>query len=107
LNLSWDLDGFAFHFVDGVIKACIFILYIWLIGFIPDIRRVFQYHGAEHKSISTFEAGEELTVENARKYTTLHPRCGTSFIFFLLFISIIIFSVLFTIIQLELASCTF
>lgn len=97
-DLQWDLDGFAFHFVDGVIKACIFILYIWLIGFIPDIRRVFQYHGAEHKSISTFENGEELTVENARKYTTLHPRCGTSFIFFLLFISIIIFSVLFTII---------
>ena len=97
-QLNWDLDGFAFHFVDGVIKACVFILYIWLIGFIPDIRRVFQYHGAEHKSISTFESGEELTVENAKKYTTLHPRCGTSFIFFLLFISIIIFSVLFTIV---------
>lgn len=97
-ELNWDLDGFAFHFVDGVIKACIFILYIWIIGFIPDIRRVFQYHGAEHKSISTFEAGEELTVENAKKYTTLHPRCGTSFIFFLLFISIIIFSVLFAIV---------
>jgi uncharacterized protein YqhQ len=95
-NLNWDLDGFAFHFVDGSIKACIFILYIWLIGFLPDIKRVFQYHGAEHKSISTFEAGEDLTVENARKFTTLHPRCGTSFIFFLLFISIIIFSVLFT-----------
>lgn len=97
-NLQWNLDGFAFHFVDGVIKAMIFILYIWGIGFIPDIYRVFQYHGAEHKSISTFEAGEELTVENARKHTTLHPRCGTSFIFFLLFISIIIFSVLFTVI---------
>ena len=84
--------------IDGVIKACVFILYIWIIGFIPDIRRVFQYHGAEHKSISTFEAGEELIVENARKFTTLHPRCGTSFIFFLLFISIIIFSVLFAIV---------
>lgn len=97
-KLNWDLDGFAFHFVDGVIKAFIFISYIFIIGFIPDIRRVFQYHGAEHKSISTFEAGEELTIENAKKYTTLHPRCGTSFIFFLLFISIIIFSVLFTIV---------
>lgn len=97
-ELNWDLDGFLFHFVDGTIKACIFILYIWIIGFIPDIKRVFQYHGAEHKSISTFEAGEELTVENAKKHTTLHPRCGTSFIFFLLFISIILFSVLFTII---------
>jgi uncharacterized protein YqhQ len=97
-DLKWNLDGFMFHFIDGTIKACIFILYIWLIGFIPDIRRVFQYHGAEHKSISTFEAGEDLTVENARKHTTLHPRCGTSFIFFLLFISIIIFSVLFTLV---------
>lgn len=96
-KLNWDLDGFAFHFVDGVIKAIIFVSYIFIIGFIPDIRRVFQYHGAEHKSISTFEAGEELIVENAKKYTTQHPRCGTSFIFFLLFISIIIFSVLFTV----------
>jgi uncharacterized protein YqhQ len=98
-KLNWDLEGFAFHFVDGVIKASIFVLYIWAIGKFDDIYRVFQYHGAEHKSISTFEAGEDLTVENARKYTTLHPRCGTSFIFFLLFISIIIFSVLFTFIQ--------
>lgn len=96
-SLDWNLDGFFFHFIDGIIKACVFILYIWLIGFIPDIKRVFQYHGAEHKSISTFEAGEDLTVENAQKFSTLHPRCGTSFIFFLLFISIIIFSVLFTI----------
>jgi len=96
--MNWDLDGFEFHFVDGIIKAFIFVLYIWLISFIPDIRRVFQYHGAEHKSISTFEAGEELTIENARKHTKLHPRCGTSFIFFLLFISIVIFSVLFTLV---------
>jgi uncharacterized protein YqhQ len=95
LTLGWNLDGFFFHFVDGIIKACVFVSYIWLISFIPDIRRVFQYHGAEHKAISTFEAGEELLIENAKKYKTLHPRCGTSFIFFLLFISIIIFSCLF------------
>ena len=60
-----------------------------------DIHRVFQYHGAEHKSIYTFEAGEELTVENARKHTTLHPRCGTSFLLFLVLISIVVFSVVF------------
>ncbi|MFZ4712364.1 MAG: DUF1385 domain-containing protein [Bacteriovoracaceae bacterium] len=95
---GFELNGFKFHFIDGVIKASIFILYIWLIGFLPDIKRVFQYHGAEHKSIATFEAGEKLIVENARKYTTLHPRCGTSFIFFLLFISIILFSVIFALI---------
>lgn len=98
LTLGWDLDGFFFHFIDGMIKACVFVLYVWLISFIPDIKRVFQYHGAEHKAISTFEAGEELLVENAVKFKTLHPRCGTSFIFFLLFISIIIFSCLFTVI---------
>ena len=96
----WGLDSFMFHAVDGAIKATIFILYIWLIGFIPDIRRVFQYHGAEHKSISTFEAGEDLVVENARKYPTFHPRCGTTFIFFLLFISIILFAGLFVFIKL-------
>ena len=95
LGSVWGLDSFMFHAVDGGIKAAIFILYIFLIGFIPDIRRVFQYHGAEHKSISTFEAQEELIVENARKYPTFHPRCGTTFIFFLLFISIVLFAGLF------------
>ncbi|MBP9674603.1 MAG: DUF1385 domain-containing protein [Bacteriovoracaceae bacterium] len=95
LGTSWDLDSSIFHAVDGVIKAFIFILYIYLIGLIPDVRLVFQYHGAEHKSIATFEAGQALTIENARRFSTLHPRCGTTFIFFLLFISIIIFSVIF------------
>ncbi|MBT4791685.1 MAG: DUF1385 domain-containing protein [Halobacteriovoraceae bacterium] len=95
-KLGWSLDGYAFHLIDGCIKACIFVIYIKLIGYVPDIKRVFQYHGAEHKSIATFEAGEELSIENAKKYSKLHPRCGTSFIFFLLFISIIIFSGLFT-----------
>ena len=97
LGSDWGLESFTFHAVDGTIKALIFLMYIWLISFLPDVRRVFQYHGAEHKSISTFEAQEELTVENAKKYTTLHPRCGTSFVFFLLFISIILFSIIFVI----------
>jgi uncharacterized protein YqhQ len=97
-ELNWSLDSFSFHFIDGLIKGFIFISYIWIIGFIPDIRRVFQYHGAEHKSISTFEAGEDLIVENARSHSTLHPRCGTSFMFFLLFISIILFSAIFALV---------
>lgn len=97
-GVTWDLQGFQFHAVDGTIKALIFLLYIWLIGFLPDIKRVFQYHGAEHKSIATFEAGLKLLPENAKKFTTLHPRCGTSFIFFLLFISIILFSIIFALI---------
>ena len=95
---AWDLQSWQFHAVDGTIKACIFLTYIYLISFIPDIRKVFQYHGAEHKSISTFEAGQELTVENARKHPTFHPRCGTTFIFFLMFVSIILFAIIFAII---------
>jgi uncharacterized protein YqhQ len=98
LGQNWTLDSFAFHAVDGVVKAVIFVSYIWGISFMKDVYRVFQYHGAEHKSIATFEAGMDLTVENARKFTTLHPRCGTSFIFFLILISIIMFSAVFTII---------
>lgn len=98
LGKNWTLDSFAFHAVDGVVKAIIFVAYIWGISFIEDVYRVFQYHGAEHKSIATFEAGMDLTVDNARKFTTLHPRCGTSFIFFLILISIILFSAVFTLI---------
>ncbi len=98
LGQNWTLDSFAFHAVDGVVKAVIFVSYIWGISFMKDVYRVFQYHGAEHKSIATFEAGMDLTVENAKKFTTLHPRCGTSFIFFLILISIILFSAVFTLI---------
>ncbi|MEI8346985.1 MAG: DUF1385 domain-containing protein [Pseudomonadota bacterium] len=98
LGAKWGLQSFQFHMVDGVIKGLIFVFYVFIVGLFPDIRRVFQYHGAEHKSISTFEAGEELTVENAKKYSTFHPRCGTTFIFFLLFISIIFFAVIFALV---------
>lgn len=98
LGYHWTLDSFAFHAVDGVVKALLFITYIWAISFMKDVYRVFQYHGAEHKSIATFEAGMDLTVDNARKFTTLHPRCGTSFVFFLILISIVLFSAVFTVI---------
>ena len=84
-----------FHLVDGVFKMAILLAYVYLIALMNDIHRVFQYHGAEHKSIYAFEAGKELTVENARPYTTLHPRCGTSFLLFLVVISIIVFSIVF------------
>jgi uncharacterized protein YqhQ len=96
LGQNWTLDSFSFHAVDGAVKALIFIAYIWGISFMKDVYRVFQYHGAEHKSIATFEAGLELNIENAKKFTTLHPRCGTSFVFFLILISIILFSAVFT-----------
>ena len=79
--------------VEGIIKIVIFILYLALVSRMKEIRRVFEYHGAEHKSIACYEAGEELTVENVRKHTRFHPRCGTSFILIVLVIGIIVFSV--------------
>ncbi len=88
-------DSPAFHLLDGLIKMGVLLAYVYLIALMQDIHRVFQYHGAEHKSIYAFEAGEELTVENARKHTTLHPRCGTSFLLFLVLISIVAFSIVF------------
>ncbi len=74
----------------GVLRILIFILYIALVSLMKDIRRTFEYHGAEHKTIACFEAGEELTPENAKKYTRFHPRCGTSFMFVMLLLSIIV-----------------
>ena len=85
----------SFHLVDGAIKIAVFVAYLALISRMPDIRRVFQYHGAEHKSIYCYENGEDLTVENARRYTTFHPRCGTSFVLIVLLISIVMFSIVF------------
>jgi uncharacterized protein YqhQ len=81
-----------FNLIDGVIKTSIFILYIALLGLLPDLRRVFEYHGAEHKSIMTYEAGEELTPKNAQKYSRFHPRCGTSFILIVFLISILVYT---------------
>lgn len=79
------------NLIGGLVRITMFLLYVWLCSKLKEIRRVFQYHGAEHKSIFCFEAGEELTVENARKFTTLHPRCGTSFLVIVMVISILIF----------------
>jgi len=88
-------DSPWFHLLDGLIKMLILVAYVFLIALMKDIRRVFQYHGAEHKSIFTFEAGQELTVANARTHSTLHPRCGTSFLLFLVLISVLVFSAVF------------
>lgn len=83
--------------VEGGIKIGIFILYIWLVSFMKDIKRVFEYHGAEHKSIFCYESGEELTPENVKKYKRFHPRCGTSFIFVILILSIVVSSIVYSI----------
>jgi uncharacterized protein YqhQ len=83
-----------FNLVDGVIRVIVFLLYIWGISRMKDIKRVFQYHGAEHKSIFAHEAGETLTVENVRRYSRLHPRCGTSFLLIVMLVSIAVFSLI-------------
>ncbi len=80
--------------LEGLIKIFVFVFYLFIISNLKDIKRTFQYHGAEHKTIACFEKGENLTVENVKKCTRFHPRCGTNFIFIVLFISIFIFSFL-------------
>lgn len=89
-----ELGAVAKTIIEGVMKIAIFIFYMWLTSLMPDMKRTYMYHGAEHKTIACYEAGDELTVENVKKHTRFHPRCGTSFIFIVLFISIIVFSVL-------------
>ena len=89
-----EMGNFAYNAIDGVIRAIFFFVYVWSISMMDEIKRVFQYHGAEHKTVYTFEANEDLTVENARKKSTLHPRCGTSFLMFVMVISILVFSLI-------------
>ena len=91
LSISGGVEGFSFHLWDGLIKFSMFIGYIAAISFVPDIRRVFEYHGAEHKSIAAYEHGENpVTPAAASRYSRLHPRCGTTFLLFVLSISIVL-----------------
>jgi len=85
-------NNFFATFLEGAVRIVIFIVYILLVSKMQDIRRVFEYHGAEHKTIFCYENGEELTVENVKKQKRLHPRCGTSFLILVMLISIIVFS---------------
>ena len=82
----------VFNIFDGVIRILFFLLYVYVISFMKDIRRIFEYHGAEHKVIYNYEKNENLSVSDAKKYSTLHPRCGTSFLIIVLVISIFLFS---------------
>lgn len=83
--------GILFNLVDGMVRIGIFLVYIWAIGLWKETRKIFEYHGAEHKSIATFEVGEDLTINNARRHTTVHARCGTSFLVVVMIVSIGIF----------------
>ncbi len=84
--------GWFKNVIEGIIRIGIFVCYVWLVSFMKDIRRTFQYHGAEHKTIFCYEQGLELTVENVKKQSRFHPRCGTSFIFVILILSVIVAS---------------
>lgn len=87
-------EGFWFNFLDGVLRAVVFLGYLLIISSFKDVKRLFQYHGAEHKAIACYEAGKELKVENVKDYSRFHPRCGTSFLFLVILISIVVFSFL-------------
>lgn len=89
VNLGWGKV-----LLEGVLKIAMFVIYLFLCTRMKDIHRVFEYHGAEHKTIACYEAGEELTVENIRRHCRFHPRCGTSFMILVLIVSILLFSVL-------------
>ncbi|MCB0116543.1 MAG: DUF1385 domain-containing protein [Caldilineaceae bacterium] len=97
LASKWVAGFFGEHAVvdavmEGAIRLILFVAYLWAIGQMPDIRRVFGYHGAEHKTINAYEAGERLTVENVQKHSVQHTRCGTSFLLYVLVISIFLFA---------------
>lgn len=89
---SFVHNNIMLNLIEGLVRICILILYMLLISRNEDIKRTFMYHGAEHKAIYCYESNLELTVENARKFTTLHPRCGTNFLFIVMATSIILFS---------------
>jgi uncharacterized protein YqhQ len=87
-------SSLLFHLIEGVIRVAIFILYIRLVALMPDIRQTFAYHGAEHKAVNAYEDGVALEVAEVRKYDTAHRRCGTSFLFAVLIIAILVFSII-------------
>lgn len=88
------VSDFVSNLLEGSIRMAMFLGYVWAIGFIPDIQRVFGYHGAEHKTINTYEAGDELTVEAVGPHSLVHPRCGTAFLLVVMVISILVFALL-------------
>ncbi|MBN2279798.1 MAG: DUF1385 domain-containing protein [Candidatus Marinimicrobia bacterium] len=92
--LNIEKQAFYFNIVAGSFRILFFLCYLWIISLLKDVKILFQYHGAEHKTVFAFEDGQELTVENVRPYTTFHPRCGTSFIFIILIVSILMYALI-------------
>jgi len=94
LTTLLKLTGVFFNIVEALVRLTIFLVYLKLISLWSELKRVFQYHGAEHKAINAYEAGVDLNLTNARKFSRLHPRCGTSFLFIVLLVSILLFSMM-------------
>lgn len=88
----WISSSLFSNLVEGLIRLLLFVGYVWVIGLMPDIKRVFAYHGAEHKTINAYEAGAELTPPSVQRFTTMHPRCGTAFLLSVMVISVLLFS---------------
>lgn len=93
IGFKEETQPFFFNLIDGIIRIGIFLLYIYAISLMKDVKVLFQYHGAEHKAVHCYENRENLNVKNMKKYSTLHPRCGTAFIMIVLVISILVFSI--------------
>jgi len=91
LNVNSSLIA---NLIEGLIRLCILLAYVSLIALMPDVRRLYAYHGAEHKTINAYESGDELTPENVAKYSVEHPRCGTAFMLIVVFVSILVYSLL-------------
>jgi uncharacterized protein YqhQ len=85
-------SGTWFVVIEGAVRVAIFVLYLWLISLLPDLKRVFQYHAAEHKAINAYEAGEELTPQTVQRFSLIHPRCGTAFLLWVMVIAIFVFA---------------
>ncbi len=94
IGFSEEKGPVMFNLVDGIIRIAIFLAYIIAISYMKDVRTLFQYHGAEHKAIHCYEHGKRLSTKNVQAFTTLHPRCGTSFLLLVFIVSIIVFSIL-------------
>jgi uncharacterized protein YqhQ len=91
-RLLTETRGTVFNLIDGLARIVIFVAYVWAIGLFSDVKRMYQYHGAEHMTVHCHEAGKALKPENVRKYSPVHPRCGTSLLMFVIIVSILIFS---------------
>jgi uncharacterized protein YqhQ len=96
MNLS--KENIYFNLFAGIIRIIFFVIYVWVISLLKDVKRIFQYHGAEHKTVFAYEQNSELSIKSVQQFKTFHPRCGTSFIFFVLLISILIFSIVDTLV---------